>query len=488
MTLPFPAPTDMAPPPKAPNGGHEKKVDRIREPERGESRFRDLLDRTDRHPAPEKPADSSDKPETTGIMDEATHGAGEDSGDEDVVVVVIREGEGEIWDGELVLPDTENQEIAEIAPLPVGEEGEGEPLVETEQEEVVSVLPESPPRDLPEEDLVEEAPSGNESAEQVAEAPEVNAIPVPAPGAESVTRPTGSRTSSSVTVPTSSAQTISRAGTGSMAPSATFAPAQPTRPISSSPVNARPAPAPLSPFVPGEGLAGNLREAPLQVMGSNPSSSLPFFDTIPARSGLSGNASSSAAPLPATGTGGGEPLSSPTAQSHAQSRSSARAETQPTPAQGRPDTQFIFQKVAEGTERLRSDGRSKMELQVQLRDGTELKIRLQIQAGQLQATIRTDSHELRQSLQQSLPQLFSRLDQQGIGSVDVQLEYGDPSSETGSKTAQSEEDELATLTHRYIVKESGPESAMNQPGAERISAPSVYSKTISKRIALHTWA
>jgi len=68
----------------------------------------------------------------------------------------------------------------------------------------------------------------------------------------------------------------------------------------------------------------------------------------------------------------------------------------------------IVKQVIDSASSMTSDGRSNVELQVKLRDGTEISIKLQMTEGRIQPTFKTDSTELRQAIEQNWAQFSSK--------------------------------------------------------------------------------
>jgi hypothetical protein len=58
----------------------------------------------------------------------------------------------------------------------------------------------------------------------------------------------------------------------------------------------------------------------------------------------------------------------------------------------------LFRAVAEATERLQSDGRTNVEMQINLHDGGQLTVRLQMHGGEVRAIFKTDSTEWREAI------------------------------------------------------------------------------------------
>lgn len=82
--------------------------------------------------------------------------------------------------------------------------------------------------------------------------------------------------------------------------------------------------------------------------------------------------------------------------------------------EGARETASILHNVLETAEQMRSDGRSNVELQLHLRDGQELTIRLRLQGGELQPVFKTESAELRAALEQNWSQFTSNSGDRGM--------------------------------------------------------------------------
>jgi hypothetical protein len=81
------------------------------------------------------------------------------------------------------------------------------------------------------------------------------------------------------------------------------------------------------------------------------------------------------------------------------------------------ETSAIFNHTLEAAERMRSDGKSSVEVQVRLHDGQELTIQLRMNAGEVQSVIKTNSSDLRAALEQNWSQFTSVSADRGLRMV-----------------------------------------------------------------------
>lgn len=75
----------------------------------------------------------------------------------------------------------------------------------------------------------------------------------------------------------------------------------------------------------------------------------------------------------------------------------------------------VVHQIADAAERMRSDGRANVELQVRLNDGQEVSVKLQMtRGGELRAILKTDSEPLREALQQRWTEFASQSKDNGL--------------------------------------------------------------------------
>lgn len=142
----------------------------------------------------------------------------------------------------------------------------------------------------------------------------------------------------------------------------------------------------------------------------------------------------------------------------------------------------VIKHVFEAVERMRSDGQSHVELQVKLKDGTEIAIKLQFRDGSVQPVFKTDSSELRQALERNWNQFSSESTGRGMRvtapvfeSPDMQPGANDPGQHRGQQEhpAETWRDAMpmpASHLGRSVVGRRGiparqDESAPGQPAA-----------------------
>ena len=96
----------------------------------------------------------------------------------------------------------------------------------------------------------------------------------------------------------------------------------------------------------------------------------------------------------------------------------------------------ILNQVMESAAKMRMDGQNNIDMQVRLRDGTEVSIKLQWSNGGIQATFKTASSELRQALEQNWPQFSSESTGRGVRMTTPVFESPDMRSGTNDLTQQ----------------------------------------------------
>ncbi|HEX4666417.1 MAG TPA: hypothetical protein VH207_07450 [Chthoniobacterales bacterium] len=89
----------------------------------------------------------------------------------------------------------------------------------------------------------------------------------------------------------------------------------------------------------------------------------------------------------------------------------------------------LFRAITEATERLQSDGRTNVEMQINLRDGAQLTIRLQIHGGEVRAIFKTDSTEWREAIARGWSDFSSNSAERGLRATTPVFES--PSAQQG---------------------------------------------------------
>ncbi len=74
----------------------------------------------------------------------------------------------------------------------------------------------------------------------------------------------------------------------------------------------------------------------------------------------------------------------------------------------------LFREVTEASERLRTDGRTHVEVQIKLHDGEQLTVRLQMHAGEVRAVFKTDSTEWREAIARGWSNFSSNSAERGL--------------------------------------------------------------------------
>jgi hypothetical protein len=74
----------------------------------------------------------------------------------------------------------------------------------------------------------------------------------------------------------------------------------------------------------------------------------------------------------------------------------------------------LFHAISEATEKLQSDGRTNVEMQINLRDGAQLTVRLQMHGGEVRAIFKTDSTEWREAIARGWSDFSSNSAERGL--------------------------------------------------------------------------
>ncbi len=82
----------------------------------------------------------------------------------------------------------------------------------------------------------------------------------------------------------------------------------------------------------------------------------------------------------------------------------------------------LFQQITDAIQRMRTNNRTNVEMQVQLNDGQELVVKLNFVNGEVRATFRTDSTELRHALESHWTQFATQSAEKGIRVAAAQFE------------------------------------------------------------------
>jgi hypothetical protein len=85
-----------------------------------------------------------------------------------------------------------------------------------------------------------------------------------------------------------------------------------------------------------------------------------------------------------------------------------------TSAAGHSDLSSIMARVWEAAETLPSSHRGRIDLDVPLRDNENVRVRVELRSGEIHATIRTDSQELREALEKSWPEFANKTNERGL--------------------------------------------------------------------------
>lgn len=99
------------------------------------------------------------------------------------------------------------------------------------------------------------------------------------------------------------------------------------------------------------------------------------------------------------------------------SANAASASAQPEPPQNVAHAEQVtrvLNTVTEAIERLQSDGRTNVEMQIKLRDGEQVTVKLQMQAGEVRTIFKTDSSELREAISRAWSNFSSSSAERGV--------------------------------------------------------------------------
>jgi len=92
----------------------------------------------------------------------------------------------------------------------------------------------------------------------------------------------------------------------------------------------------------------------------------------------------------------------------------ASATAVPTTTPGQEIANTALNKVIESADKMRSDGKTSVELQVKLDDGQQLSVRLQMTQGTIRPVFKTESPELRQAIEQNWAGFKSSASERGL--------------------------------------------------------------------------
>jgi len=120
---------------------------------------------------------------------------------------------------------------------------------------------------------------------------------------------------------------------------------------------------------------------------------------------------------------------------------SAGARVSETGAAGRIDAAPILGKVWEAAEAMSSSQPGRVDLDIPMRDNENVKIRVELRAGEIHATIRTDSPELREALQKSWPDFAVQTSERGLRLAEANFSPGQQEGNSGQYGQGSNRDQ-----------------------------------------------
>jgi hypothetical protein len=105
--------------------------------------------------------------------------------------------------------------------------------------------------------------------------------------------------------------------------------------------------------------------------------------------------------------------------------------SQPVPSAGPSHPQIprvtpVFNAITDTVERLQTDGHTNVEMQLKLADGQQLTVRLQLHAGEVRATFRTDSHDWRDAITRGWSDFSSSAADRGLRITNPVFEAPNP--------------------------------------------------------------
>ena len=149
----------------------------------------------------------------------------------------------------------------------------------------------------------------------------------------------------------------------------------------------------------------------------------------------------------------------------------------PSPATPQASAAQFLQRIEEAAQALRTGNPNRVELDVPLSDSQSVRVRLEMRAGELLTTIRSESRELRELLERAWPEFSARNADRGLRIGEAFFQSSDPNlsqnksqGDPSSGQRQPGQDPASDNTSRQFREQANPRSPSN-PGTSGISAP-----------------
>jgi len=134
-----------------------------------------------------------------------------------------------------------------------------------------------------------------------------------------------------------------------------------------------------------------------------------------------------------------------------------------TNAAGHGDLSSLMARVWEAAETLPSSQRGRVDLDVPLRDNENVRVRVEMRSGEIHATIRTDSQELREALEKSWPEFANKTNERGLRLGDANFSPMRQEGSGGQSGEGSRRDPYPEQQNGWQHRSGGQHSGGGQP-------------------------
>ena len=178
---------------------------------------------------------------------------------------------------------------------------------------------------------------------------------------------------------------------------------------------------------------------------------------------------------------------------------SAAATTSNTPMVDRPEklsrteqVTRVFNVVTEAAERLRSDGHTNVEMQIKLRDGEQITIKLQLHAGEMRVVFKTESREWREAITRGWSAFTSNSAERGLRTIAPVFESATAQNETPDFNGRRQDDSDQSNEMRRDNSLTLPAGTKRRPGTPSTASPAPAGSPLPHapmpKRGLATWA
>jgi hypothetical protein len=159
-----------------------------------------------------------------------------------------------------------------------------------------------------------------------------------------------------------------------------------------------------------------------------------------------------------------------------------------TSAAGRSDFSSLLERVWEAAETLPSSHRGRIDLDVPLRDNENVRVRVEMRSGEIHATIRTDSQELREALEKSWPEFANKTNDRGLRLGDANFSSMRQEGSGGQSGEGSRRDPYPEQQNGWQQHSGGQPSHAGRPSQSRSAEKAPASKVPSPAGPVTLWA